>query len=68
MTEGSNRENGESEQPQHDTNASSTTASEPIQLDLFERQRHRWRDTRNAGSKHDHGSARRSVHFRPLGR
>jgi hypothetical protein len=38
MTEGSNRENGESEQPEHDAGASSTTPSEPVQLDLFERQ------------------------------
>jgi hypothetical protein len=37
MTEGSNYENGESQQPKADTSASSTTRSEPVQLDLFER-------------------------------
>jgi hypothetical protein len=37
MTEGSNWETGESPQPQPDASASSTTPSEPVQLDLFDR-------------------------------
>jgi hypothetical protein len=37
MTDGSNCENGESQQPERDPSASSTTPSEPVQLDLFER-------------------------------
>jgi Bifunctional DNA primase/polymerase, N-terminal len=38
MTEDSNRENGESEQPEHDATGSTATPSQPVQLDLFERQ------------------------------
>jgi hypothetical protein len=38
MTEDSNRENGESPQPERDVSASSTTPAEPVQLDLFEQQ------------------------------
>jgi hypothetical protein len=36
MTDGSNCENGESQQPGRDADASSTTPSEPVQLDFFE--------------------------------
>ena len=38
MTEESNRENGESEQPEHDATGSTATPSKPVQLDLFEQQ------------------------------
>jgi hypothetical protein len=38
MTEGSNCDKGESQHPERDPNAPSTTPSEPVQLDLFERQ------------------------------
>jgi Bifunctional DNA primase/polymerase, N-terminal len=38
MTEDSNRENGESEQPEHDATWSTATPSKPVQLDLFEQQ------------------------------
>jgi hypothetical protein len=37
MTKGSNSVDGESQQPERDASASSTTPSEPVQLDLFQR-------------------------------
>jgi hypothetical protein len=37
MAGGSNREDGESQQPESDASTSSITPSEPVQLDLFER-------------------------------
>ena len=68
MTGNSNSKNSEPQQPEHDASASSTAPSKPVQLDLFElTDRHRWRDTRNAGSKREPGSDRGSVHLRPLG-
>jgi Bifunctional DNA primase/polymerase, N-terminal len=38
MIAGSNRGNGESQEPERDASTSSTTSSEAVQLDLFERQ------------------------------